>query len=318
MKVDLIKKLYFNSLRIRMIEERISREYANQDIRCPIHLSIGQEAISSPLSLVFNKKDFVVSNHRSHAHYLGKGGDLKKFIAELYGKKTGCSGGRGGSMHLNDKSCGFIASTPIVANSIPLGVGLALSKKIKKEKGVVIIFFGDAAVEEGVFFESLNFAIVKKLKVIFVCENNFYSVYSCFKDRQPKGRKIAKVVKSFGIKSLRLNGDNFYNNYKIYKKAYNFVKSNNLPIFIEFLTYRFVEHCGPNTDDHLNYRNINDLELWKKKDSIFEKTFFFKKYLNKPSLEENIKKEINDAFIFAKKSAPPHIREAYTRLYAKK
>jgi pyruvate dehydrogenase E1 component alpha subunit len=318
MKVDLIKKLYFNSLRIRMIEERISREYANQDIRCPIHLSIGQEAISSPLSLVFNKKDFVVSNHRSHAHYLGKGGDLKKFIAELYGKKTGCSGGRGGSMHLNDKSCGFIASTPIVANSIPLGVGLALSKKIKKEKGVVIIFFGDAAVEEGVFFESLNFAIVKKLKVIFVCENNFYSVYSCFKDRQPKGRKIAKVVKSFGIKSLRLNGDNFYNNYKIYKKAYNFVKSNNLPIFIEFLTYRFVEHCGPNTDDHLNYRNINDLELWKKKDSIFEKTFFFKKYLNKPSLEENIKKEINDAFIFAKKSAPPHMREAYTRLYAKK
>lgn len=318
MKVDLIKKLYFNSLRIRMIEERISREYANQDIRCPIHLSIGQEAISSPLSLVFNKKDFVVSNHRSHAHYLGKGGDLKKFIAELYGKKTGCSGGRGGSMHLNDKSCGFIASTPIVANSIPLGVGLALSKKIKKEKGVVIIFFGDAAVEEGVFFESLNFAIVKKLKVIFVCENNFYSVYSCFKDRQPKGRKIAKVVQSFGIKSLRLDGNNFYNNYKIYKKAYNFVKSNNLPIFIEFLTYRFVEHCGPNTDDHLNYRNINDLELWKKKDSIFEKTFFFKKYLNKPSLEENIKKEINDAFIFAKKSAPPHMREAYTRLYAKK
>lgn len=318
MKVDLIKKLYFNSLRIRMIEERISREYANQDIRCPIHLSIGQEAISSPLSLVFNKKDFVVSNHRSHAHYLGKGGNLKKFIAELYGKNTGCSGGRGGSMHLNDKSCGFIASTPIVANSIPLGVGLALSKKIKKEKGVVIIFFGDAAVEEGVFFESLNFAIVKKLKVIFVCENNFYSVYSCFKDRQPKGRKIAKVVQSFGIKTLRLDGNNFYNNYKIYKKAYNFVKSKNLPIFIEFLTYRFVEHCGPNTDDHLNYRNINDLESWKKKDSIFEKTFFFKKYLNKSSLEENIKKEINDAFIFAKKSAPPHIREAYTKLYAKK
>ena len=318
MKVDLIKKLYFNSLRIRMIEERISREYANQDIRCPIHLSIGQEAISSPLSLVFNKKDFVVSNHRSHAHYLGKGGNLKKFIAELYGKNTGCSGGRGGSMHLNDKSCGFIASTPIVANSIPLGVGLALSKKIKKEKGVVIIFFGDAAVEEGVFFESLNFAIVKKLKVIFVCENNFYSVYSCFKDRQPKGRKIAKVVQSFGIKTLRLDGNNFYNNYKIYKKAYNFVKSKNLPIFIEFLTYRFVEHCGPNIDDHLNYRNINDLESWKKKDSIFEKTFFFKKNLNKSSLEENIKKEINDAFIFAKKSAPPHIRKAYTRLYAKK
>lgn len=318
MKINLLKKLYFNTLRIRLIEERISSEYSNQNIRCPIHLSIGQEAISSPLSLVFNKKDLVVSNHRSHAHYLGKGGNLKKFIAELYGKKTGCSGGRGGSMHLNDKSCGFIASTPIVANSIPLGVGLALSKKIKKEKGVVIIFFGDAAVEEGVFFESLNFAIVKKLKVIFVCENNFYSVYSSFKDRQPKGRKIINVVKSFGIKSLRIDGDSFYNNYKIYKKAYNFVKSKNLPIFIEFLTYRFIEHCGPNTDDHLNYRNIKDLELWKKKDSIFEKTFFFKKHLNKSSLEENIKKEINDAFIFAKNSAPPHIREAYKRLYAKK
>lgn len=315
--INLIKKLYFNFLRIRLIEERISKEYSNQKIRCPIHLSIGQEAISAPLNLIFNKKDFIISNHRGHAHYLGKGGNLKKFIAELYGKKTGCSGGRGGSMHLNDYSCGFIASTPIVANSIPVGVGLAFSKKIKKENGVVIIFFGDAAVEEGVFFESLNFAIVKKLRVIFVCENNLYSVYSSFKDRQPKGRKIVNMIKNFGIKTLRTDGTNFYNNYQIYDKAYNFVKNKNLPIFIEFLTYRFVEHCGPNVDEELNYRSIEEVLAWKKKESIFENSSFFKKNVNKLKMKLEIEKEITRAFIFAKKSKPPNIKDAYKKLYAK-
>ena len=299
----LLKKLYFNTLRIRLVENRIASEYKSQNIRCPVHLSIGQEAISSPLNLVFNKNDFVVSNHRSHAHYLGKGGNLKKFIAELYGKKSGCSGGRGGSMHLTDPNCGFIASTPIVANSIPVGVGLSLSKSIKKEKGVVIIFLGDAAVEEGVFFESLNFAIIKKLKVIFVCENNLYSVYTKFKTRQPSNRKIHKVVSGFGIKTIFSNGNNFEKNYTIYKKAYDYVNKNTKPIFIEFSTYRFVEHCGPNKDDNLNYRKNREISYWMKKDPIamFErkKTIFKKNY--KLKILKKINKEIDNAFLFSKK-----------------
>ena len=122
-------------------------------------------------------------------------------------KKNGSSGGKAGSMHLTDKKSGFILSSAIVGNSIPIGVGLAYSKRIKKEKGIVLIFFGDAAVETGVFFESLNFAILKKLQVIFVCENNFYSVYSNMKYRQPQNRKISDMVKGIGIKTLKINGN---------------------------------------------------------------------------------------------------------------
>jgi len=317
---NLAKKLYFNTIRIRLIEQRIIKEYKNQKIRCPVHLSIGQEAISSPLKLIFNKNDFVISNHRSHAHYLGKGGNLKKFIAELYGKKSGCSGGRGGSMHLTDKKCGFIASTPIVANSIPVGVGLSLSKLIKKENGVVIIFFGDAAVEEGVFFESLNFAILKKLKIIFVCENNLYSVYSKFSVRQPNNRKIHKMVSGFGIKTINSNGNDFEKNYKIYKKAYDYVNKNHKPIFIEYLTYRFIEHCGPNDDDNLSYRKKKEISTWKKKDPIenFENKNFISTSAFKDGLIKKISHEIDEAFKFSKLAKFPSKKSAYSKLYAKK
>lgn len=312
-------KLYYKTLRIRLIENRIVEEYKNQKIRCPIHLSIGQEAISSPLSIVFNKNDYVVSNHRSHAHYLGKGGNLKKFIAEIYGKEDGCSGGRGGSMHLNDKESGFVASTPIVANSIPIGVGLALSKKIKNEKGIVIIFLGDGAIEEGVFYESLNFAILKNLRIIFVCENNLYSVYSKFEVRQPKLRKIYKMVSGFNIKSFCLNGNSFEKNYKFYKKALKYVNKNNKPLFVEFLTYRFIEHCGPNADDNLNYRIKKEISHWRKKDPIksFEKKNRELILKKKHKFVNIIEKEIDGAFEYAKNSKFASYKSAYTKLYAK-
>ncbi len=318
--MNLSLKLYYKTLRIRLIERRIVQEYKNQNMRCPIHLSIGQEAISSPLSLVFKKNDYVVSNHRSHAHYLGKGGNLKKFISEIYGKESGCSGGRGGSMHLNDKDSGFIASTPIVGNSIPIGVGLALSKKIKKEKGVVIIFLGDGAIEEGVFYESINFAILKNLKILFVCENNLYSVYSKFEIRQPKLRKIHKMVSGFNIRSYCLDGNNFQTNYKFYKKALDYINKNSKPLFVEFFTYRFIEHCGPNNDDNLNYRKKSELVYWKKKDPIelFEKRNNKLIQEKKQKFINKIEKEIDYAFDYAKNSKFSSQESAYTKLYAKR
>ena len=165
-------------------------------MRCPTHLSIGQEAASAALSLTIDNNDVAVSTHRCHAHYLAKGGDLKSMIAELYGKDTGWAKGRGGSMHLIDEKVGFMGSSAIVGNSIPVGVGMALANKLDKKDSISIVYLGDGATEEGVYYESVNFAALKNLRVLFVCENNFYSVYSPLKTRQAKGREITNVAKS--------------------------------------------------------------------------------------------------------------------------
>ena len=250
----IISKIYYQILRIRKIELKISKEYTEWKMRCPVHLSIGQESIAAPLSVLFkNKKYEVLSSHRAHAHYLSKGGNLFKLISEIMGKSTGCSGGRGGSMHLTDKKSGFLLSTAIVANSIPVAAGVALSKKIKKEKGLVLAFFGDGAVEEGVFYETINFSIIKNLPIIFICENNKYSVYSKMEVRQPKDRKIHKMVEKIGIKSLFSNGLDVTEIYQKYLYAKNYVEKKNKPIFLEFNTYRYLEHCGPFNDDNLKY-----------------------------------------------------------------
>jgi TPP-dependent pyruvate/acetoin dehydrogenase alpha subunit len=308
--------LYYSILRIRRIEEKIAKEYANWKIRCPVHLSIGQEAIGAPLKKIFSSnKDEIVSGHRAHAHYLGKGGDLKKFICEIYGKKNGSSGGKAGSMHLTDKKSGFILSSAIVGNSIPIGVGLAYSKKIKKETGVVLIFFGDAAVETGVFFESLNFAILKKLKVIFICENNFYSVYSNMKFRQPQNRKISKMAKGIGIKTLNSNGNDPMKVYKTYWKAKDYVTRFKKPIFLEFETFRHYEHCGFRKDDHLKYRKKTEIDYWLRNDCLkkLHTKVNEKKLIN---FEKKINKEIHTAFEIAKKSKFPSNSENKKKLYA--
>ena len=221
-----LKKILYKMLLIRETDLQISRRYSESQMRCPTHLSIGQECVPSVVGAFTSKKDLCVSSHRSHAHYLGKGGSLKKFISELYGKSTGCSKGRGGSMHLTDLNVGFVGSTAIVSNSIPVGVGLSLSSKILGKKQITIIYLGDASVEEGVFFESLNFAIVKKIPVIFVCENNFYSVYSPLSVRQPINREIYKMVRGCHIKAYKTNG-NFTNEViSSFLKAKNFVEKN--------------------------------------------------------------------------------------------
>tara|TARA_Y100001935_G_C17304264_1_gene511244 strand:- start:1207 stop:2199 length:993 start_codon:yes stop_codon:yes gene_type:complete len=308
--------LYYSILRIRKIEERIASEYSNWQIRCPVHLSVGQEAIAAPLQILFkNKINEVVSGHRAHAHYLGKGGDLKKFVCELYGKKNGSSGGKAGSMHLTDKKSGFILSSAIVGNSIPVGVGLAYSKKIKKEKGTILIFFGDAAVETGVFFESINFAVLKKLQIIFICENNFYSVYSNMKYRQPEKRKIFEMVRGLGIKTLKTNGNDPIKVYHTYLKAKDYISKIKKPIFLEFDTFRHYEHCGYLKDDHLKYRGKKEIDYWLNNDCL--KKIYSRVNVKKIKiLEKKIDKEIDAAFKFAKKSKFPNKSESKRKLYA--
>tara|TARA_B100000989_G_scaffold276425_1_gene236677 strand:- start:1086 stop:2045 length:960 start_codon:yes stop_codon:yes gene_type:complete len=304
-KNELIR--YYNNLyKIRETELRIVKEYPNQEIRCPVHLSIGQEAPSAAVNIFLKKNDFAISYHRSHAHYIAKNGNLKKMIAEIYGKESGCSSGAGGSMHLVDLKKNFLGSTAIVSNSIPVGVGYAYSLKYYNKNSRICIYIGDASCEEGVFFESLNFAILKNLPIIFFCENNKYSVYSNLEQRQPRNRKLYKLAKSFGIQTFHLNSLDPVKFCSNLKKVMMIKK----PLFIEVDTYRYYEHCGPNKDDYLNYRPKKEVELWTKKDPVdlTEKFLLRNRILEKKNLfkiKKKILKQISDAFNFAKKSKKP-------------
>ena len=304
--------------RIRSVEEEISKRYSEGKMRCPTHLSVGQEAVPAAFQEVVSKNDFAVSSHRGHAHYLSKGGNLKSMIAEIYGKKTGCSKGKGGSMHLIDPSVNFMGTSAIVGNSIPIGVGLGLASKVKKKKQTSFVFFGDGAIEEGVFYESINFATVKKLPVIFICENNLYSVYSPMSVRQPKKRSIHKMVKAMGPESLVCDGNDVVSVYKTLKKAVMHVKKGRGPFFLEFMTYRWLEHCGPYFDNDIGYRSKKEFEKWVKKEPIKRlKSKLNNKFLKQlDKIHSSTKKEINKAFEFAEKSPFPKESDAYKGVYA--
>ena len=253
-------------LRIRTIELEISRRYPEGKMRTPTHLSVGQEAAAVGVCSVLKPGDQVVSTHRAHAHYLAMGGSLNALIAELYGRATGCSGGMGGSMHLVDRSVGFMGSTSIVGGTIPIGVGLAWAKKLRKEPGIVVVFHGDAAVEEGVWHESANFASLHKLPVLFVCENNSYSCYTHISERQPD-RPLTRLAQGHRLGLYSTNSRDPYKIAGIARQVRAAVESKG-PIFLEIKTDRYLEHCGPNGDDHLNYRDVKMLERIKQDDPI--------------------------------------------------
>lgn len=317
---DIYKKIYKNAFYIREVEKRIAAEYPKQEIRCPTHLSIGQELVSSIVSLLVLKKDYTVSTHRAHAHYLAKGGDLRSFISELYGKRTGCSKGIGGSMHLIDTSVNFMGSSAIVGNSIPIGVGLAEAAKLKNNKTICLVFLGDGATEEGVFYESVNYAVTKKLPVLFICENNFYSVYSNFKPRQPSKRKIYKMVNGLGIKTYYAKNHKIEKYYVKLASSIEYVRNYQMPAFIELETFRYIEHCGYLNDDHLMYRDDLELKKWKRLDILpmLEKLIVdFEKDLEIKSFKKSILIKIDNAFSFAKKSGTLNFKDLENFKYAK-
>jgi len=301
MNID-IKKVYFNLMRIRMIELSIAEEYSKQEMRCPVHLSVGQEPIAVGVCSYLTKKDKIFSAHRSHAHYLAKGGSLKRMLAELHGKVTGCSKGMGGSMHLLDEQAGLLAAVPIVGSTIPIAVGYAWANKLKKKKNKTVVFFGEGATETGVFHESINYAALHEIPIIFVCENNLYSVYTHLNKRQSKHRNLKKICEGSGLKYFEAEGSKVKNVLKTMKKAINYNQNHNKPIFLKFDTYRYLEHCGPSNDDYLKYRNKNEIRFWEKKD--FMKSLSLKKgYI--VNTQNKIKQEIKDAFKFARSSNFP-------------
>ncbi len=308
-------------LRVRLIEQRIMDLYDENEMRCPTHFSIGQEAIAAGVCAHLLKSDLVTSAHRNHAHYLSKGGNLRAMMAELYGKETGCASGKGGSMHLIDIEAGFLGAVPIVGSTIPIGVGATFASYLQGNAKLTAIFFGDAATETGVFYESLNFAAIHKLPVVMVCENNFYSVMTSLRDRRPAGIEIYEIAKSFGIFSSQGDGNDLDEVFQLSGDAIEHARSGKGPAFIEFKTYRFVEHCGPFPDDHLNYRPENELENWKMRDPVqlYKERLLNKQYITESEFLEwtnTIHKEIDEAVFYAKSSAFPHKSSLLKDLFA--
>ena len=317
-----MKNLFYQMLRIRMIELSIVQNYNNWKMRCPVHLSIGQESAAVGICANLKKNDEIVTAHRSHAHYLAKGGSLKKMIAELHGKETGCAEGLGGSMHLIDLNQNITAAVPIVGSTIPIGVGKAWANKLNSANNIVVIFFGDGATEEGVFFESLDFAVLKNLKILFVCENNKYSVYSSLKKRQSKKRNLIKIAKAMGLNTQLFKDHDVLNIYKKTKKIIKTIKKKSVPYLIQINTWRYLEHCGPNYDDNLGYREKRDKIYWAKKDQIFKyENLLKKKGLIKTQdiidMKYKLQNEINRAFKFAEKSKFPSKKILKKYIYSK-
>lgn len=307
--------------RIRLVEEGIADRYPQNKMRCPTHLSIGQEAAAIGVGLALKHSDLAVSSHRAHAHYLSKGGNLKAMLAEIYGKASGCSNGRGGSMHLIDTNIGFMGSTAIVGNSIPVGIGLALSLQLRKSSAVSAVFCGDGSIEEGVFYESANFAAVRKLPVLFVCENNLYSVYSHLRSRQPKDRKIHKMVAAIGVPTLLVDGNDPQAVHEAAQVALEHIRDGRGPFFLELITYRWREHCGPNYDNDIGYRSEEEFQEWKQKDPIllFEEKLLTKQMLDKLAIkhmEDEIQTEIRAAFDFAENSPFPEPGYEFSGMFA--
>jgi TPP-dependent pyruvate/acetoin dehydrogenase alpha subunit len=301
--------LYRSMLKIRRVELAIEERYSENEMRTPIHSSIGQEGIAAGVCAQLSREDLVFSNHRSHAHYLAKGGDLRALIAELYNRETGCARGRGGSMHLIDPAAGFPGSSAIVGGGIALATGAALAFVLQGKKAVAVTLFGDGAAEEGILYESINFAALKNLPVIYVCENNGYAVSSPITNRQ-KPIPIFQRFQGFGIPCRQVDGNDAETTYSATDAAVSRARRGEGPSFIECLTYRFRDHHGTKTGVEAGYQTKKEWEEWQNKCplKILEERLL-KQGLLTPELQAELiaglDREIDEAFGYARASPFP-------------
>lgn len=253
--------LYRTMLRVRRFEELIVARYAEQEMRTPVHLCLGQEGVAAGVCAHLLPDDVIFSTHRSHGHCIAKGVALDAIAAELYGREEGCSRGRGGSMHLADPDNGVPGSTAIVGGSMPLATGAALAFRLRQTRQVAVAFFGDGAAEEGSFHESLNFAALHRLAVVFVCENNGYATNSPLAARQPPVGIAAKGA-GYGIPALQVDGNDVLAVHDAAGEAIARARAREGPTLLECLTYRWKGHVGPECDVPLGCRPGSELASW--------------------------------------------------------
>jgi len=310
---NLMERFYRSLYRIRRVEEEIVRIYPTDKIKSPVHLSIGQESVSVGVCEALNPCDIVFGTYRGHALYLAKGGDLKTMIAELYGKATGCTRGKGGSMHLICEEKGFMGTSAIVGTTIPISVGYAMGQQFKKTGVVTVSFFGDGAVDEGAFHESMNFAALKNIPVIFVCENNEYAIHSHHLSRHHSDN-ICERVRSYGLPAERIEEGDILAVYEAVREAGEKIRQGGGPFFFECLTCRWKEHVGPGEDFDLGYRSRREVDCRIENDPLrmMKSKFSLER---RRTMEEEIENEIQEAFRFAEESPFPDAVEAYEDLY---
>lgn len=314
-KLELLRKM----LRARMFEEKIVAVYAEQDMKTPVHLYIGQEAVAAGVSQHLRGEDYVFSTHRNHGHYLCKGADMKPIVAELYGRAAGCAKGKGGSMHFVDTAIGCPGTTAIVGGGIPLAAGAALAIKMKGEDRVAAAYFGDGASDEGVLQETMNFAALHRLPALFVCENNFYATNSPQRARHAQG-VISKRAAAFGIPAELADGNDAEAVYAAAGRALEHLRSGNGPYFLEFPTYRWKGHVGPDCDWEKGCRPRDEYFEWVKKCPV-------ENYTGKLTAEgvldsgklaamrTALAAEIDEAWAYAKAAPLPKPEELYTDVY---
>jgi len=318
---DFDLNLFYDILRIRLVEGEIAKRYADQEMRCPVHLSIGQEAAAVGVCAALTRQDRMFSTHRCHAHYLAKGGNLKAMLAEIHGKASGCVGGRGGSMHLQDIPAGLMASVPIVGGSIPMAVGTALADSLDGVDTVSVACFGDAATEEGVFHESMNFAQLRKLPVLFVCENNLYSVYTPLAQRQP-ARPLTDYAKAHAMTAIAADGNDVFAVHAAAAAAVRRARAGAGPTLLVLDTYRWLEHCGPSFDNHIGYRSEEEYLGWRAQDPLER----LRHHLTgqgaldaaaEARMTEAIMAEVDQAFDYARDEPLPAPAQAREHVYAR-
>ena len=302
---SLYEELFYKALRIRLVEERLIEVYPTDKVQSPVHLSIGQEAVAVGVCQSLRSDDLLFSSYRGHALYLAKGGKLPQMFAELWGKEAGVGRGKAGSMHLLAPEVGMMVASAVVASTISHGVGAALAAKYQGRDQVTVAVFGDGATEEGAYHESLNFASLHQLPVIFVCENNGFAVHSRLSARQ--SYTITDHARSYNLPAVQCDeGYDFMRVHEAFSEIADRVRREKSPQLIEINTFRYREHVGPGEDYDAGYRSRTDLEDWQSKDPLIADTELIEKY--RPRILE----EIDEAITFAERSPWPDNRDVLT------
>jgi TPP-dependent pyruvate/acetoin dehydrogenase alpha subunit len=310
---SVINEMYRLMFLIRRVEERTADIYHTDKIKSPIHLSIGQEPPSVGVCMALHPNDVVFGTYRGHALYLAKGGDLNNMVAELYGKATGCGKGKAGSMHLGDKVAGMMGTSAIVSTTIPQAVGYALAEKMKGKDTVVPVFFGDGATEEGVFWESLNFAALMKLSVLFVCENNHYAIHTPWTKRIPQPNYCERVA-AFDVPASRVANNDIIKTFREASRLVAELRGGGGPHFLEVETYRWREHVGPSEDWHLGYRSKEEGEIWMARDEMARIGYMIP-VAKRIEIEAECEVRVEAAFDFAEASPFPDNEELYRDVF---
>lgn len=259
------RAMLFTMQRIRRLQDRINAEYLNNTMPTPVHLCTGQEAVATGVCQALRRNDVISSNHRGHGHYLAKGGDMMALVAELHGRATGCSGGFGGSMHLVDTTAGHLGSSSIVGGGIPIGTGHALAFQLRGSKQVSAVFLGDGASEEGVFYESVHFAVLKRLPVIYVLEDNGWAVCSPKVQRQATRHPLLQGFPQGKLYTVTLDGNDVHAVYEATVKAVRRARRGSGPSFLLCRTYRIAPHAGCEVQDPIGYRTPEEVEIWRRR-----------------------------------------------------